>query len=669
MPSVSVQPVSLAFEGGMDMVTSPGRAAPGTARFCFNYEVELEGGYRRVGGFERFSGQPRPHLAAYSALEAAGGFTGLAVGNTLTGATSGATGRVVYLQGNLVGVARVTGAFVAEVVRVGASPVGTITETQPAIDGFVDNELSHAAANDLRADIARVPGTGPVRGVAVLNSVVYAWRDSAGGLATYKATPTGWVLVPLFWSLTFNGGSVAYTDGSIVTRGSASATVKRVVLESGSWQAGTAAGRLVIEPISGAFTAGISGGGGVANLTGAAAQITMFSGGRVRTDVHSFTGGAKRLYCCDGVNLEWEFDGEVLVPINTGMGGIRASAVKCHKNHLFFAYRSSLQHSGTGLPYQWSPVVGAAELSAGDEVTNLVPVSGSESSAALMALCADRVSVLYGSSIDDWDLKSISVEAGAQRYSAQEFGGIVAFDRDGARSFRPTQSFGNFSYELATARVTPLVRGLVVKDSVLVKSRSLMRTFFADGLFLSAAPTKGGVQWMACDYGRVIECCDAGEIDGDHRVFMGDSDGWVLEADVGRSFDGDVVRASLRMNSLNMRSPMTEKFFRRVELDTEAEGACSVAMAAEFSDSDPDAAAVTTSAMANFKKQYGAGLFWDFGQWDRTYWDVNQVNRLTYPVHGKGRSISLLFQTESASELPHTLKGGILTYTPRRLGR
>lgn len=668
VPQLRVDPVP--FGGGLRL-TNLTRAEPGTARFSLNYEPTYTGGYRRVGGYERFSGQPSPSAAEYVVLEASAGFTGLAVGDNVNGATSGATGRVVYLQGSRVGLGRVVGTFTTEVLRKVAVPVGTITEDQPVIDGFIDNELAAAAANDRRADIARVPGTGPIRGVAILDNVVYAWRDNAGSLGTYRSTPTGWVLVPLLWSLEFNGGSSAYTDGSVVTRGAASATVRRVVLETGQWGAGTAAGRLIVEPISGSFTAGVAGGGGVANLTGPATQITQFAGGRVRHDVHSFTSSlaTTRLYCCDGVNTEWEFDGQVVVPIRTGMGGIRATAVKCHKNHLVYAYRTSLQLSSLGLPYQWSAVIGAAELGAGDNITNLKNVSGSEASAALMAICENSASVLYGSSILDWRLVKISDEAGAQPDSAQEMGGIVACDQAGIRSFRPTQSFGNFSYELASSDIEPLVSSQRVKDSVLVKGRDLMRLFFADGLFVSGTPWRRGFSWMACDYGRVIECCVGAEIDGVHRVFMGDSDGWVLEADVGRSFDGEEINAAIRMTRLDQGNRLMEKRYRSFDVDATSESACTVSCSAEFSEADDDPTLPVQFNGAALERLQGVGLLWDVEQWDRAYWDSGQTSFMRFAVRGKGRFITIVFQSLSANELPHLLTGGALTYIPGRMAR
>lgn len=660
------------LDGGVDLIAPPGYARKGTVKFALNYELEFGGGYRRVGGFERFDGQPAPHLADYVLLEASGGFDGVSVGDTATGETSGASGYVCYVTATRIGLTMVTGGpFGLEQINVSGSPVGTVTDDAPTIDGFTDNILAAAAAAPYRDAIQKPPGSGPIRGVAVLNGTVYCWRDVAAALVTYKQSGAGWVVVPLRHQIAFDGGATEYAEGSSLTQGGASATVLRVVKEDGDWLAGTAQGRLIIDPIAGAFAAGAAGGGGVVNLLGPATQITMAGGGRVDSVVYNFTASlaTRRLYCCDGVNPEWEFDGDVLVPISTGMGAVRATRVLAHKNHLFLAYRSSLQHSAIGDPYNWTPLLGAGELNTGDPITNLRSVAGSEAAAALMAICQDSAWVLYGDDSENWQFRRVSEEAGAQAFSAQEMGGVVAFDRDDFRRFSPTQAFGNFVYESESRQVQPLVAGATVKCSVLAKNKAKYRCFFADGLCLVGTPYKRGIAWMPIDYGRVIECAVGAEINGEYRIFMGDADGWVLEADVGRSFDGEAVQAAIRFSSQNQGSNVTEKQYRHVEFESVAESAFTLAVAAEFSDSDPELAVVETTSMNNFRQQYGAGLFWDFSSWDRAYWDVALANRVRYPVHGKGRSITLLVQSEAADQMPHTLKSNTLLYTVRRMAR
>ena len=60
-----------------------------------NYELLPRGGYRRIDGFERSDGQPRPSEASYWILNYdAGDIVTPATDSLVTGQTSGATGKV-----------------------------------------------------------------------------------------------------------------------------------------------------------------------------------------------------------------------------------------------------------------------------------------------------------------------------------------------------------------------------------------------------------------------------------------------------------------------------------------------------------------------------------------------------------------------------------------------
>lgn len=685
MPRADVVPRQTVMTGGVDLISPPGQAKPGSCRFALNYEADFGGGYSRIGGFERYDGRPSPSNAQYAILEAEEGFTGIGLGALVVGSTSGAEGLIVWISPDLKRIALsklLAGfTFTEEVVTIAASPVGTVTNASPSIDGFVDNDIAYAAAELYRADIQQVPGHGVIRGVALLKNRVYAWRDDLPGpipttQSIYRATATGWELVNLGYRVPFNLGTTIYVDGNSLVQGAVAATILRVVVLDGDWTTGDAEGYFIIStPAGGSFAAGAATGTGACTLTGPEQAQTLVAGGaygRVVTVVHNFTGLAttQRLYGCDGVNPEFEFDGDVYVPIVTGMGSRRASQVFVHKQHLFYAYEASLQHSAVANPLSWSAVLGAAELTTGDTITNLINVSGSEENAALMVTCRDSVWVLYGTSAADWKFVRVSEEAGAQAYSGLAFGSPIAFDRDGFNRYSPTQSFGNFSYESASRQIDPLVRNSTVQAAVLVKNKSRYRCFFSDGLVLTGTPVKEGVMaWMPCDYDRPMNVVVAGEIGGQQRIFMGDMQGWVLEADVGRSFDGQPITAGMRLVSDNQRSPVMIKQYRNTELQTEAGSAFALALGAEFSDSAAAEANVTPAAMADFKRQYGAGLFWDFNAWDRSYWDGAQANLVRYPTRGFGRSISLLVSSESDREMPHSLKTTTLIYTPRRLAR
>lgn len=497
---------------------------------------------------------------------------------------------------------------------------------------------------------------------------------ASDALRIYKATTSGWQAVAMHHEVTFSAGSAAYAEGDALTQGAVSAVVARVVLESGTWGASTAAGRLIIEePTGGVFAAGAAAGDGVCTLAGASAEIVLSPGGRVQVDRFNFGGSvaSMRLYGCDGVNREFEFDGDVLVPLNTGMGNVRASCVRVHKNHLFFAYTSSLQHSSIGDPYQYSVVTGAGELATGGTITNLISVSGSENRSALMVMCADSLSVLYGNSSADWNMVPLSEVRGALPRSAQDIGGIVALDNAGVVRYPNTQAFGNFLWERVSLKVDPLTKNKEAEDSVLVAPAAKYRIFFTDGTAVCGFPTartlpNGGSQvnydWTVIDYGIHVAVAVHGEIGGLARTFYGDTDGWVYEADVGRSFAGETIAYALMLTPLNQKSPMVLKTYRDMQFEVSAQSACTISTAGEFDESG------TLSEMQALP-QYGAAFRWGISSWGTSYWGVPENSLNMAPLEGSGTSVALSISGDSASELPHTITAVTLRYLPRRMKR
>lgn len=669
MPNTRVQPDGTAIAGGMDIVGSPIFTKPGRARIAYNYEWSTGGGLERIAGIEPFDGRASPSAAVYVYLQCSATVTGISLGNTVTGLTSGATGKVIYLSGAFIGLTRVTGSFALEALQVGGVTKATASNLAPAIGGFLDNTLAKLAADDYQADIGKVPGSGRVRGVAILNSEVYAWRDNVGATAMviHKATTSGWTAVAMFHQISFTAGTNDYVEGNTLTQGSATATVRRVVLESGTWGAGTAAGRLIITaPTGGVFSAGAAAGGGVCTLSGASALIALAPGGRVRTHAYTFTASLadKRLYGCDGVNPEFEFDGVVYAPISTGMGSIRATSVRCHKQHLFFGYRGSLQHSAIGNPYVWSVVFGAGELGTGDEITNLISVGGNTEAAALMVLCKNALAVLYGGSSADWKLDPLSSISGAQADSAQDIGGVVALDTPGVMRYPYTRNFGNFAWDTVSMDIQPIAKQQQCACSVYVSGKFKYRLFFTDGTAISGLPVgEGKFEWSVINYGRNIIIAEHAEINGDARTFYADDNGWVYEADKGRSLAGDPLPYAAKLLPLTQRSPMTEKTYRMMQLEVECFSACTLYSSGEFGNGEDGPTQQTADP------KYGVGLNWDLSNYDQAYWDTATVGMTTLPLEGIGTRVSISVAGEADNELPHTLYAVTVLYTPRRMTR
>lgn len=189
------------LKGGLNLVTPPIQMPPGMCREAQNYEIAIEGGYRRIDGYCRFDGRPAPTDATYYVLPC--DITGtIAVGNTVTGLTSGATGRVIALIGTTgVVITKYTGAFTSsEALQVTGVTQATMTSA-PAQGAAASNDLNwqylNLAGDVYRADITAVPGSGSVLGVVRFNDVVYAFRNNAGGTAAvmYKSSSSGWTAV------------------------------------------------------------------------------------------------------------------------------------------------------------------------------------------------------------------------------------------------------------------------------------------------------------------------------------------------------------------------------------------------------------------------------------------------------------------------------------------
>lgn len=665
-------PVLVPFKGGVDVVSPSMGAAPGTLRFSLNYESAIGGGYERIGGIERFDGRPRPSDAAYVVLTLAEPVVNIAIGDTLLGVTSAAEGLVFRVDGDKIALTRVAGSFAQEAVveKITSAAVGTVTDEDTAVLDFDDNALQEAAANVYRLDILAVPGSGPVRGLAVLHDAVYAWRNAADGLSMviHKATPAGWTAVPLFQRIAFAGGSSAYADGGTLTQGGATASIKRVVLTSGLWSASSASGYFVIGAVTGGvFAPGAAAGGGACSLTSAVSAITLAPGGQVSTVVHNFGGQAQttRLYGCDGVNPEFEFDGEVLAPIDTGMTSVRATRVNAHKQRLFFAYLGSVQHSAAGEPYVWSTVLGAGELAVGDDITDLISVGGSAVDAAMMVMTRNSVHVLYGSGPSTWNLAPLSLTVGGAKGSAKDIGGVVALDWPGFAKYPATQAFGNFLSRSLSTQVTPIVAGHDCACSVFVQTTNRYRVFFTDGTAVCGFPSGDAFEWMPIDYGTQILHALNADIAGASRTFYADIDGFVYEADRGRNFDGREIESGFITQPLAMGGPMVRKQFRYTEFEIENPSACALKIGAEFIDGEEE----PQEAQELDARNHGIGLLYSMTNWSEAYWGAGVRLHKRLPTEGQGVAVSLVVHGKSSSELPHKLRYALVVHTPRRLAR
>ena len=673
-PSVNYEQIRLT--GGLDLVTPTLSLPSGVVRRAANFESSLNGGYTRIAGYERHDGRANPSDALYNLLECVLTVI-VSVGDTLTGATSGATGYVVSVDGDQIVVTKEVGTYVAaEVITVGGTNVGTITSVVGgASDGYLDALYSSLAADAYRADITEVPGSGAVRGVAYFNDIVYAWRDNDAGTAMvmHKSSTSGWVEVALGRQLGFGTGTAAIADGQTVTGATSGATgvVSRVVLQSGSWSTSNAAGRLILSSSTGTFQAAENlrvGGITKAIASGAATLITLAPAGRVSTVAANFGGGPAnfKLYGCDGVNRAFEFDGTVYVPIVTGMSPDAPTQLAVHKQHLFLAFDYSLQFSSIGNPYVWDPVLGAGELSMNGTITNLLPLPGDQTSGALGVYTRKDTSILYGSSSEDFKLSVFNTGTGAYPYTAQTMDQAYVFDDRGVMNLGTSLNFGNFATASLTSKILPYVqarRNLATASSV-NREKGQYRIFFSDRNALYITIVNGQLAGiMPIQFNTSVTCCVEGETpDGKGTSFFGSDDGYVFRLDAGTSFDGAAIPANLNLVFNSIKSPRVLKRYRKASVEMTGDSFAQIGFGYDLGYRTQNIdQPVDTAYDSDLRSAY-----WDTMVWDNFAWDGADITPTEVDMTGTAENLSIRISSVSAVIQPFTVNSILIHYTMRR---
>lgn len=669
--------------GGLDLMTPPIALASGKVFDAQNYEPEVSGGYSRIDGYERYDGRTKPSSAGYWLLSA--NITGtVAVGNTITGLTSSATGKVLAIVGTTLVLGRVTGAFVsAEALQVSAVTQATSTSASTASgesDPSDDADYVLLAANDYRNDILVVTGSGPIRGVAIYKDVVYAFRDNAGGTAgnMWKATSGGWTQITFQSEFTFTTGAIAPTVGQVIKGATSGATgvVIAVLLRTGAWS-GSGVGSIVYQAVTGTFSSGElikDNALAVTYLTTSSvgAAITRLPGGRVEYVNDNFSGSTdtQKMYGCDGVNKAFEFDGTNYVPIRTGMATDTPSHVIVHRFYLLLSFKGSVQVSALGAPYSWTVVLGGAEIAMGDDVTGFIPQGGNAAGAALGIFTKSRTSILYGSSTANFSLVPSIGGIGYLANTLQPVGtNTYGLTARGIQNLVATQNYGDFDFASISFLIQPLIlskRGLEIASTSL-RGKDQYRLFFSDGTGLAMGLTgnePNGI--MPLNYGRVVRCMTTQTLsNGIETTIFGSDDGYVYMDNLGTSFDGEPIEAWIRPAFNHTKSPQVRKRYRRAVFDIKPYGYSKVDISYDLGYANPNVSpplAVTNNAF------FGGG-FWDQFTWDQFTWDAKTIADISMSLTGTEKNISFLFYSNRAQDTKHTVHGLTISYTPQRLER
>lgn len=672
LPQTVVKADYTKFVGGLDQESAAMTFPPGSIYGSSNYVSTLDGGYERIDGYERYSGQPSPSDATYESFDVT--FIGvIAIGDTCTGVSSGSTGVVTYVNSTTLQMTKISAAFELEDITVSAVTVGTLTSLGSGVSNIPEDSIALEVAADIyRADINKPSGDLPIRGVGLLKGILYCFADNAGGTAgeIYKSTPAGWSSVSLLTEISFNTGVGTISDGDTITQltSGATALVERVVLESGAWET-DAAGRLIISAITGTFDATNDlqvGAVTQATATSLATAITILPGGRYEFKEYNFGGNVDltRLYGCDGVNRGFEFDGTIYVPIVTGLTDDTPLHVTAHNLHLFFSFRSSSFNSSTGTPYEWSAITGASEIGIGDNITGFKVLAGE----TLGIFGRNHTKQLNGHNIDDFQLDNVSDEIGAFHYSVQQMENTFALDDRGIVRTVAVDAYGNFQQVVLSRQVQKLINDIkpVFIASTVYRSKDQYRLYGTNGLGVCMTRVGDDYDFTSFEYPDFVSCITYGEdTEGNTVIFFGTSEGMIMQADKGSSFDGADIEAFIIFPFNNFKSPTTLKTFRKGTLEMSSVSYTEIKVSTELSYGE---SAIPANDLLD-KTVFGSSGFWDISDWESFFYDQEIISSPSFRMNGTGINISLTVYSNSANDLGHKLDGLIVHYTPRRLQR
>jgi len=317
----------------------------------------------------------------------------------------------------------------------------------------------------------------------------------------------------------------------------------------------------------------------------------------------------------------------------------------------------------------WSIITGAAELAMGDTVQGFKRQPGSQSSAAFAIFTRNRTSILYGSSVADWNLVPYREELGAYAYTIQDLGRTMFLDDRGVMVLETAQEFGNFAHAAVTNQVLSFVntyRTLAVA-SCISRERSQYRLFFSNGraLYITVVGPKI-VGIMPVAFPNAVTCiCSREDSSGAEQIYFGSDNGMVYQLDKGTSFDGTEIDFYIDLSYNFCRSPRVEKDFWDLTLEVEGSGYAGFSLGYSLGYGLPEIPQPSAQAVTmNFTP-----TFWDQFVWDQFQWDGITLAPVTIDMDGRGENYSLAVRGASDYLLPFSLSGAVTHYTRRAVMR
>jgi hypothetical protein len=506
-----------------------------------------------------------------------------------------------------VAITKLTGTFAVagEDIKVGASVVGHVSAAEArngAPNAKANAQWVKAAADIYRADIQRVPGSGPVLGVWMYMDVVYAFRNNVGGTAAvmWKSTIAGWVTVTTPTLLP--GGKYEFVNANF---GGTSAMMKMFGCDATnkafSWDGTT-------------FTQ-IS--------TGMASDVPQ------HIEFHK-----NFLWLSFAASLQHSAIGDPY----TWSAVVGAGEMALGDD--ITALRSYTGGSATA--------------------------GSSTSTDAMLVTTNSKTFVVYGSSNADFSLATHSPTSGAVRDSVQVVDQPYYLSDLGLVNLAVTGAYGNFLMSSLSQAINPFVvnEHSRVVSSCIVRAKSQYRIYFSDGYGIYATFLNGKIIGLTVVNLNIALRCIASlkRANNDEVIYAGSDDGYVYQLERGPNFDGGQIISYMNLAFAAFKSPRMRKHFRKAVMEVKGDGYLEYLMSFDLAWANTD---ITPTPAQNAVIAL-ASINWDTFFWDQFYWDGVNNAPTEIGLDGTGENIGLKLVSQADYIQPFTVSSVIIHYTLRR---
>lgn len=650
------------FKGGLITNLSPLQQAinaPGSARILRNYEPSIDGGYKRIQGYEKFDsaiiapyGNPVVNGASQSgtSLSLRAIHTTPAVGDTLT--IDGVSGTYTIASGGVSYTAARDEVTLTLTSSLNSSPANgaVVTFVTVTTENYANGMtfFNNKAVVAMNADIVETAGSGYTK----INKPNYGTPLIDG------ASQTGTTLVADAFD-TFPQAGDVFTIAGIDKVYRVETTVSSYS-DSGSKEV-----NITINPA-------------LASSPADNAAITFISSDRegavnTRFDIIDFT-GTKTLVIVDGTNAPALYNGTTFTVLDSAPSDvIGAKVVATHKNHIFYAKGRVLSFGSPLTTTDFQSGNGAGSIGLDNDIVAIKSFRDQ-----LIVFTDSSIFRLNGDALATFNLQPITRDIGCiQTDSVQEIGGDVVFMApDGLRLLSATERIGDFGLAPITKKIQGTFNDFVKLHtdffSLVIRNKSQYRLFGwndnftrpnAQGILFTqfASPGEASVIDFAETRGIQVTACASVYSGTTEFVLFSGKEGFLhrMENDTS-SFDGNNIATTFATPFYPINDPRIRKTIYKAQFYLDPEGRVNFDLNLKF-DFD-ESGAVVMPAVTFTNASSNASQFYGVAAYGTATYGAKLQKVFSAQTTGSGKTISAQFEADNNTDVPYALDALTLEY-------